>query len=173
AEERFDTLVTATMGKAMQILTPTGGAKTQNVEGAMRFENERSKAFASFFESAIRYVLILIYGPELRMLMEGARRKKLELGGMDPADVVSLFPETDLVVTMTSASVVENAELRLMRNDGILTQESVAKRMARNTNIPEDEMVRLPWPDGISKDIEMPNGPKPPKPVAPKVGGKK
>lgn len=121
----------------------------------------------------VRNALIVAYGDELRAIMGAARGKRISLFGGDPAEVASLFPELDIEVNMSSASVVDNAELRLMRNDGIITQEGMAKRMGKNTNIPEEELVTLPWPDGIDRSVEMPGGPKPPKPQPKATAAKK
>lgn len=155
------------------MLTPTGAARSQNVEAGSRFENERSKALCGFFTSVIRYALILIYGPEMRTVMEGARRRKIEMTGADHTDVFALFPEIDLEVNMASASVVSNAELRLMRNDGVIRQVDMAKRMAINSNMPEADMVALPWPDGVDRGVQLPNGPVPPRPEPKAVEAKK
>lgn len=162
AEARFDLMVTATMDKALEVLTPSGGARSQNIEGASRFENERNKSLASFFSNVVRNALIVAYGDDMRTIMDGAHKRRLN--GSDASDIFYLYPELDVEVNMSSASVVENSELRLMRNDGILTQKDFAKRVGKNTNIPEEELVTLPWPDGVPNDVELPGGPKPPKP---------
>jgi len=169
SEARFELMISATMNRSLESLTPTGGgSRSQNVEGASRFENSRNKALANFFASVIRTMLIGAYGGEMRYIMEGAKQHKLKKFGGDPSSLVALYPELDVQVTMKSASVVDNAELRLMRNDGILTQQSVAKRIGANNNIPDEELVTLDWPSGIPRDVEVPGGPKPPKPE-PKV----
>jgi hypothetical protein len=171
AEARFETMVSATMNRALEVLTPTGGARSQNIEGAARFENSRNKALASFFASVIRTVLIAAYGDEMRYVMEGAKRHRVSKNGGDPENIISLHPELDIVVDMKSASVVENAELRLMRNDGIIEQSTMAKRIAKNANIPEEELVALDWPSNVPRDVTVQDGPQAPKPKA--VGGVK
>lgn len=168
AEMRFDTMVSATMDRALEVLTPTGAARSQNIEGAARFENERNKALTAFFTTVVRNALLEAYGPELAALMEAARTYRVKnLGSAgDPSQIAFLYPNLDLVVDMSSSSVVSNTELRLMRNDGIITQEYMGQRIAMNNNMPADEMVALPWPDGVAADIQLPGGPVPAKPAA-------
>jgi hypothetical protein len=171
SEAAFNVMVSATMDKALEVITPTGGARSQNIEGATRFENERNKSLASFFANVVREALIAAYGGDMRTVMEGAHKKRMSMSGKDASEIAYLYPELDVEVNMSSASVVDNAELRLMRNDGIIDQKTMGKRIAKNTNIPEEELVALDWPSNVPRDVSVPNGPQAPKPIAPKVGG--
>ncbi len=152
AEDAFNILAAAQMDFSMEVLQPAGAARAQNVEGATQFINGRVQENASFFKTVIQAALTIAYYDDFKETMEAARSWKLENLGGDPSTVTCLYPELDVVVEFASASASSYAEFKEMWLDGLMTQKTFGTHAFNSKNLPLDQLVGLPFPDGIAKE---------------------
>lgn len=171
AESQFNVMAAAIMDFSLELLTPTGSARSQNVEGAERFENERIKEQTSFFEGVLRSALIIAYRDSFVAGMDQARTWRVEKLGGDPNEVAFLFPELDVVIDLSSSTVTGYQELKEMHMDGLITKETMGKHAFKNKNMPLEQMVTLDWPDKVPKELLV--GPKKDAAAKPKPKKKK
>lgn len=154
-EDEFNVLAAAVMDYSFEIVKPSGGAnRTQNTRAADRFEQDRIHQQTSFFTNIIHVALVMAYRKQFQEMMDGARRVILrENDWIDPARLAHLYPELDVVVKMTSSSTTSDADLRQLRMDGLISQETMGKYIFRNKNLPVEDMTSLAWPDNIPREL--------------------
>jgi hypothetical protein len=153
AATHFNIQASALMDFSLEMLTPTGSSRTQNAESAARFENDRIKDQNSFFTAVIQQALVIAYRKLFQDIMDHNARWRLSRLHGDPSMIPLLFPELDVIVNMSASSVLGDEELRSMRNDGIMTQETMGKRMFKNKGLPDEERVALAWPDNVDREL--------------------
>lgn len=133
-EMQFNVMAAALMGFSLETITATGSARSQSIQGVERFENQRMRKQTRFFEHVFRDLIALVYRD---MINENI------------GDVADVHPELDVIVELPSYIFTQPDELRAMRSDGIITQETMGKRLLRNSHIPEDNLVTLMHPDNV------------------------
>lgn len=153
AEMQFNTMAAAVMGFAMERLTPVGNARSQNSEGAADFENDRIREQSTFFQSVLRSALVIAYRNQFKQVMDDARSWRISKLGGDPNQVAFLFPELDVQIDMSSASVTTYDELKQMHMDGLITKETMGMHLFKNKNLPPEQMTTLAWPDKVPKEM--------------------
>lgn len=145
-EAQFNLYAAAVMDMALELLTATGTARSQNIMGAERFARDRIKDASRFFSTIIHDALIIAYQKQFLATMEEAssfsmaRRRNPEAGHL-AANFMDLHPELDVTVEMTSALVTSDDELRKLCSDGFLTAETLGRYLFANHNIPLTDMV--------------------------------
>jgi hypothetical protein len=150
AELQFNTMAAAVMDFSLELLTPTGSARSQNIAGAESFQNSRNKDGTSFFASIIKTVFLEAYYDVIKSGMDENREWRMSrYKGNAPV----LFPELDIQVDMANSSLVSYEDLRQMRSDGLITQEVMGKHVFKGKNMPEQDRVALAWPDNIPKEL--------------------
>lgn len=152
AEMQFNLLASASMDLALELLTPTGSARSQNIQGAERFENERIREQTSFFATVLKNAIVIAYRKQFSEAMGNYNSWRIsQLHGV-AANVAMLYPELDVVVDLSSSTVTSDDDLRSMRDDGLITQETMGKHMFKNKNMPVEQMVTLEWPDNVPRE---------------------
>lgn len=153
AEMQFNTMAAAVMGFSMEILTPVGNARSQNVSGPLDFENDRIREQSNFYVGILKSALIIAYKDQFRQVMDDARNWRITKLGGDPDKVGVLFPELDVQIDMSSASVTTYDELKAMHMDGLITKETMGNHVFKNKNLPMEQLVTLEWPDKVPKEM--------------------
>ena len=153
AEMQFNTMAAAVMGFSMELLTPVGNARSQNVSGALDFENDRIREQSNFFVGILKSALIIAYKDQFRQVMDDARNWRITKLGGDPDKVAVLFPELDVQIDMSSASVTTYDELKAMHMDGLITKETMGNHVFKNKNLPMEQLVTLEWPDKVPREM--------------------
>lgn len=154
AELQFNTMAAAVMDFSLELLTPTGSARSQNIAGAESFQNSRNKDGTSFFAGVIKTVFLKAYYDVIKQGMDENREWQMSTYKQMNAPV--LFPELDIQVDMANSSLVSYEDLRQMRMDGLITHETMGKHVFKGKNMPEQDRVALAWPDNIPKDLLVP-----------------
>ncbi|MBX9637246.1 MAG: hypothetical protein K2Q45_06815 [Nitrosomonas sp.] len=168
AETQFNTMAAAVMGFSMELLTPVGNSRSQNVQGALDFENGRIRTQCNFFVSVLESALVIAYREQFRQVMDDARNWRISRLGGDPDKVAVLFPELDVQIDMSPASMTTYDELKAMHMDGLITKETMGMHLFKNKNLPFEEMVTLQWPDKVPKEMLVKQGKEKPDRVPPK-----
>jgi hypothetical protein len=154
ARSSFNTMAAAVMGFSMEMLTPVGQARSQNIQGALDFENDRIRDQSAFFVTVLRSALIIAYRDQFKQVMEDARSWRInKLNGGDPSKVVFLYPELDVQIDMAAASLTTYSELKQMHSDGLITKETMGMHVFKNKNLPAEQMVTLEWPDKVPREL--------------------
>lgn len=158
AESQFNLMASAVMDFALELLTPTGSSRSQNIKGAEQYENERIREQSTFFESILQPAIVIAYRKEFQRVMDDARHWRISRLGGDPNNVSYLYPELDVVVDLSNTTVTGDEEMRSYWMDGIISKETYAKHVLRNKNVPLELMQLSMWPDQYPKELLVKGG---------------
>ena len=158
-ESQFNMMAAAIMDFALELLTPTGSSRAQNVKGAEQYENERIREQSTFFETILQPALVLAYRKRFQSIMDQAHQWRLSRLGGDPSKVIYLYPELDVSVDLSNTTVTNDEDMRVFwKEDAIISKETYAKHVLRNKNIPLEAMHLTQWPDGVPRELLVKGG---------------
>ncbi len=92
AEAAFNMVASATMDFSLELLQATGQSRSQNVEGAQHFENNRIQETTSFLRGILQPALVIAYREQFTQGMDDARNWRIETLKGDPNNVACLYP---------------------------------------------------------------------------------
>jgi hypothetical protein len=148
----FNMIASAVMDFALELIQPTGSARTQNVKGSERFENERIKASLSFFSDITRTALIIAYRKQFQQGFDQAKSWVNKKGG-DANHVADMYPELDVQVDMSCTPMVEYSELKELWMDGILSKDDFAAHAFHLLSLPHEQISITTLPDRFPKEL--------------------
>lgn len=151
AEAAFNMVAAALMDFSLELLQATGQSRSQNVEGAQHFENNRMQETTAFFRSVLQPALVIAYRDQFEQGMDDARNWRISKLKGDPNNVSILYPELDVVVDLSGSTVTGYDELREMLYDGLITQETFGTTVFKQRNMPIEQMVNLKMPDNVDE----------------------
>lgn len=152
AELQFNTMAAAVVDFALELLTPTGTARSQNIAGAQQYENERIREQSSRFSSILRPAIILAYKKQLQSIMDRENNWRLSRFQGNTANVDLLYPELDVVINLSNTSVTTDDDMIKYWQHGFISQETAASHILKNKNIPLELMSLTKWPDNFPKE---------------------
>jgi hypothetical protein len=152
AEAQFNVMAAAVMDFALELLTPTGAARSQNVKGAEQYENERIREQSSHYESILRPAIILAYRKQLQSIMDDANHWHLSRLGGNAANVDLLYPELDVIIDLSNTTVTTDEEMISYWMNGFISQRTAAEHILKSKNIPLEKMQLSQWPDNFPKE---------------------
>lgn len=153
AEVKFNILAAAQTDFSFELLQASGQSRSQNVEGAIQFLNGRVQETTAFFRDIIQTAIAIAYYDHFKETMDSARNWKIAHSKIkDASSVAFLFPELDVQIELAGASASSYEEFRQLWLDGLMTQETLGRHAFNAKNLPLDQLVTLPYPDGIAKE---------------------
>jgi hypothetical protein len=153
AEHQFNVMAAAVMDFALELLTPTGAARSQNVAGATQFENERIRQETSDLESILQMVLVLAYRDRFNKIFNDVKQWRMQKYGGDASRMAELYPEAEVVVDLSGTTSTPDDEMRALWMDGIISKQTYAEHALRSKNIPLQFMQLSLWPDQYPKEL--------------------
>lgn len=160
----FNTAAAAVMDFAMELIHPTGSARTQNVKGSERYENERIKEMLGFFTSITQTALIIAYRRHFEEGFDAAKQWRVNKHGGDHNAIADLMPELDVFVDMSCTPMMTYMDLKEMWMDGIMSKETFAHHAFHMRSLPEDQIKLSKLPDMVPKEmLPQPKSQGPPK----------
>jgi len=152
--KEFDRMAAAVMDFALELIQPSGSARTQNVQGSERFENERIKESIGFFTRITQEALVIAYRKQFEDTFAETKRFRVAHSARgDPAAIVEMYPELDVVVDMSCTPFVQYEELKEMWTDGIMDKDTFASHAFHMRSLPNDQINVNQWPDKIPKEL--------------------
>lgn len=150
----FDRKAAAIMQFSLELIQPTGSARTQNIQGAERFQNEHAKYWLNFLTTKTQDALIDCYRRQFEQTFEDAKQWRINNRAHgDPAAIAELYPELDVEVEMECTPFVQYEELKEMWMDGILDKEDLADHAYHMRSLPLDKKRVRTWPDQYPKEL--------------------
>jgi virulence-associated protein VapD len=149
AEMQFNTMAAAVMDFALELLTPTGTSRVQNVQGSRYFESERVREQTATFEAIIQAALVIAYRDKFNQVIQRWRISSLK---GDPSMVHVLHPELDVEVDLSINSDQTPEELDWMWQRGLIKKRAMGERYFKNRNMPLEELVDLEYPDKMPRE---------------------
>ena len=137
---------------SLEFIQPHGSARTQNIQGSERFENERIKEALQFLTTATQTALVIAYRKQFMEGFEQAKQWRMMRGGI-AIDVAQLCPEMDVEVDMKCTPHGEYDQFKEMWMDGIISKETFAHHALHMKSMPEDDMHITAWPDQYPKEL--------------------
>lgn len=164
--QSFNMMAAAIMDFSMELIMPTGSARTQNIAGSERFENERIKEGLNFFTSVTQIALVVAYRKQFEKTFEDAKRWRINnsIHG-DPTAIAEMYPELDVQVDMSCTPFLQYSELKEMWMDGLMDKETFAQHSFHMRSLPHEQINIRDWPDRLPKEllVKPTNPTKPPK----------
>jgi hypothetical protein len=158
AQMQFNTMAAAIMDFALEMLTPTGTSRVQNVQGSRYFESERVREQTATFESIIQAALVIAYKPKFQEVIEWRLRS---LKG-DPGMVFVLHPELEVEVDLSINTDQSQEELDWLWMRGLITKQTLGERYFKSRNMPAEDLVTLEYPDKLPRELfKLPTGVEP------------
>lgn len=133
--EEFDIQCAAIMDFTVELLKPSGSARSQNLESARKFENDRVNEKTALFTIWAQTALSLAYYDEFDEPMRKHRDK-------------GMHPELDVKVDMSVTTANSYDTYKQMCHDGIIDQKTFAMEALKNANMPM-EFMKLHDPHDI------------------------
>lgn len=149
----FNMIAAAVMDFALELIQPTGSARTQNVKGSERFENERIKEALNFFSFIARTAIVIAYRKQFEEGMAEAKAWVANRKGGDPNRIADMYPELDVVVDMSCTPMLQYADLRDMWQDGIMKKEDFAHHAFHMRSLPHEQINISDWPDHYPREL--------------------
>lgn len=152
--QTFDMMASAIMDFSLELIMPTGSARTQNIAGSERFENERIKEGLNFFTSVTQTALINAYRKQFENTFEDAKRWRINnsIHG-DPSAIAEMYPELDVQVDMSCTPFLQYSELKEMWMDGLMDKETFAQHSFHMRSLPHEQINIRDWPDRMPKEL--------------------
>jgi hypothetical protein len=124
----FDIRAAAIMDYPYELLDSTvkGVGKAAALQGAKTFGDDRIRSLARFFETIVHQVLIHLYKPHFRQLFKNT----------------DLHPELDVSVQFSITSNIEDETLFKMYEAEVISKSTLARYLARNHNVPEEDLLK-------------------------------
>lgn len=154
-QNSFDIDAAAAMGYAYELIRPTGSARTQNVEGAKRFVNERAKQGIGFFVATAHSALIVAYGKQFEEGFADFNAWQINRRGGNQDVVAELHPEIDVEVYMTCTPTITYEELRNMWMDEILDKNDFAHHAFEINALPVEQISLRRNPDMAPQPVQQ------------------
>lgn len=141
--KRMDQAVGAIMDIPLQ-LTESSGKLGQNMQGIMRFINERVKYWLSYFETVTRRVFVMAYGMGLEQ----------EMRSRTPYSVRQLYIQESVHVRIPVTPIATFDDLKKVYDSGLYNQHAFAIHTfnalglpSEDIAIPEDSVKLAPQPE--------------------------
>jgi hypothetical protein len=152
--QSFDMMASAIMDFSLELIMPTGSARTQNIQGSERFENERIKEGLNFFTTITQEAFVVAYRKQFEKTFEDAKRFRLNnaIHG-DPSAIAEMYPELDVQVDMSCTPFLQYAELKEMWMDGLMDKETFAQHSFHMRSLPHEQINVRDWPDRLPKEL--------------------
>ncbi len=142
----------ACMDYSLEFIQPHGSARTQNIQGSERFENERIKEAISFLTQVTQTALVIAYRKQFEEGFEQARQWRARKGGI-AVDVAQNCPEMDVEVNMACTPHAEYEQFKEMWMDGIISKETFAHHAFHMYSMSDEQMNVTVWPDKYPKEL--------------------
>jgi len=149
----FNLIASGIMDFAFQLIQPSGFARSQNLKGSERFENERIREMLQFFTQITQTALIIAYRPQFEQGFNEAKLWVANRRGGDPYRIANLCPELDVLVDMSCTPMINYQDLKEMWTDGIISKKSFAHHAFHMRSLPHDQIQITNWPDMIPKEL--------------------
>lgn len=149
--KRMDQLAAAIMDVPLQ-LTESSGKHAQNLQGIMRFINERIKFWLIFFENVTRKIFVMAYGNGLQEEMRTRR----------PHSVHNYYIQDDIEVRIPVTPIASYDDLKKAYEDQLYTQHAFATHAFHALGLPYEDIAET-VKDCVQTDDILMDVPRPPK----------
>lgn len=151
----FNIIAAAVLDFSLELIQPTGSARTQNIKASERFENDRIRESLSFFTHVARTALVIAYRKQFQEGMDGARNWVLKKGG-DADHIANMYPELDVEVSMSCTPDIQYSTLRELWQDGIMSKDTLAHHAFHMFSLPHEQINVTVWPDKYPQELLKP-----------------
>ncbi len=144
---RLDQMAAAVMDVPLQ-LTESSGRMVQNMQGIMRFINERIKFWLVFFETVTRKIFITAYG---KGLQDEMRQRK-------PCSVPEYYVEDDVKIRISVTPIATYDDLKKAYEDQLYSRDNFAIHAFNALGLPQEDIIFEQEPTTMEDSV-----PRPPK----------
>jgi hypothetical protein len=146
--QRLDYKSSVIMDVPHNWIDSTGSRIAANVQGSLRFVNERMKYWIRYFETITQKVILLAYGDiiqgEMNMRKRNVDSKKR---------LMELYADTDIEVFIPCTPIASIDDLNKLHMGGFITKEDVAPHIFDTLGVPRDNITVSAYPDMVPKEL--------------------
>jgi hypothetical protein len=151
-EKRIDSSISAIMDFPRELLQPQSSVRGTNLQGNLRFWNERQKYWMAEFARAYKHTLLQIYGNVLQLgIDELSKRKRSYAFDRQQA----IFASDDLHVEFSCSPIATFEDLHALHQFGIIKKETVGAYMLSQFGIPGYDLHVTKEPDMMPTIAEV------------------
>ena len=148
--QRLDHLSSAIMDIPLNFVENTGSrTTTANIQGSMRFVNERIKDWIKFFERLTKKAFLINYGNVIQDELDKKNHNKK----LKPEQLISIYADQEVDVYMECSPIANVSDLRQAYYDGMIKKEDVAHHIFNVLGIPKTDIHISEFPDKYPKDL--------------------
>lgn len=154
--QRFAAAAASIMDFPLEMVQPVSAARASNVQGNLRFVNERIKDALVFFEQVTKRAFLVSYGRMVQQSLDDVVRTARILSrksDLDAYDIVDLHARSETHVEMSCTPIVSYDELKKVWMDGMMTKDTFAKHAFHMHSLPHEDINVTDWPDGVPKEL--------------------
>lgn len=155
--KRLDQQASNIIDFPLELVQSGGSQKAANLQGNLRYWNERIKYWLSHFERAYKHVLLQVYGQVIQEGLEAFHRFRTQKSFRQQLE---LDAKVALIVEMPCTPIVHYAALKELYTDGLLSKETLARHTFHMYGLPESDMELREVDTPTGRGTKRPRGAK-------------
>ncbi len=148
---RFEKMASAVMDIPYQLIESTGGRTAANVQGNLRFVNERLKDWTDHFETLVKKWFLIAYG---KIVQEGLdARPRLSRNTDQPHQLLRLYADTEVDVSISCTPIATAADIAAVHMAGYMKKETAAKHTFNILGLAASDIHISDYPDRVPEPL--------------------
>lgn len=141
---RLEKMASAIMDIPFQLIESSGGRNTANVQGNLRFVNERIKDWTNVFETLVKKLFLLAYGETIQSGLDQLAK---------PHKMLELFADTELQVYMSCTPIASVADITAVHMAGYMKKRTAAEHTFNILGISHADLSISEYPDQVPQEM--------------------
>lgn len=144
----LDVKAAALMDFPVEMIQGTNTTRATNIQGNLRFINERIKYMQKFFEGVNKYNIIKIYGDAIQSNLDnliGHFRKYSD----EPHKILKMYVSTEVDVELACNPIISEQQIEALWQNGMISKKYAATKIFDLYGLPENEIKLFKTPDGM------------------------
>ena len=152
----------------LEMVQSSSGVKAANLQGNLRYWNERVKYWINHYERLYKHVLLLIYGDIIQQGLnefvdeENKRRRRSVRRSYRLPELLKLHAAVELDVEFVCSPITNFANLSELHMRGLMKKKTLAKHAFELYGLPQSEISLSVEPDMMPKPEKASKGKREP-----------
>lgn len=160
---RLEKLASAVMDIPFQLIESGGGRTSANVQGNLRFVNERLKDWTDFYEKLTKKWFLIAYGKVIQEgLDEEHKKRRISQSQLsqEPHKMLKLYADTEVNVYMSCTPIASVEDISFLHMAGYMTKKTAAEHTFNILGMSHADMTISEYPDMVPRDQPPQKKPK-------------
>lgn len=146
--KNLDVKAAALMDFPVEMIQGTNTTRATNIQGNLRFINERIKYMQRFFEQVNKYNILKIYGNDIQSKLDhitGHFRKYSD----EPHKILKMYVSAEVEVELACNPIISEQQIEALWQNGMVSKKYAAEKIFDLYGLPENEIKLFQTPDGM------------------------